>query len=57
MAPLPSAIEAIVMLVLFEILRETALRMQGNVGQAMSIVGVLVVGQAAVEPGWWRRQC
>lgn len=47
--PLPSALEAIVMLVLFEILRETALRMQGNVGQAMSIVGALVVGQAAVE--------
>lgn len=47
--PLPSALEAVIMLVLFEILRETALRMQGNVGQAMSIVGALVVGQAAVE--------
>ncbi len=47
--PLPAALEAIIMLVVFEILRETALRMQSNVGQALSIVGALVVGQAAVE--------
>lgn len=47
--PLPAALEALIMLVVFEILRETALRMQSNVGQALSIVGALVVGQAAVE--------
>jgi len=47
--PLPAALEAMIMLVVFEILRETALRMQTNVGQALSIVGALVVGQAAVE--------
>lgn len=47
--PLPAAIEAFIMLFVFEILRETALRMQTNVGQALSIVGALVVGQAAVE--------
>lgn len=47
--PLPAAFEALIMLVVFEILRETALRMQTNVGQALSIVGALVVGQAAVE--------
>lgn len=47
--PLPAALEAFVMLIIFEILRETALRMQANVGQALSIVGALVVGQAAVE--------
>lgn len=47
--PLPAALEAVIMLVVFEILRETALRMQANVGQALSIVGALVVGQAAVE--------
>ena len=47
--PLPAALEALIMLVVFEILRETALRMQTNVGQALSIVGALVVGQAAVE--------
>lgn len=47
--PLPAALEAVIMLVVFEILRETAVRMQVNVGQALSIVGALVVGQAAVE--------
>lgn len=47
--PLPAALEAMIMLVIFEILRETAIRMQTNVGQALSIVGALVVGQAAVE--------
>ena len=47
--PLPAALEGVIMLVVFEILRETALRMQSNVGQAFSIVGALVVGQAAVE--------
>ncbi len=47
--PLPAALEALIMLVVFEILRETAIRMQTNVGQALSIVGALVVGQAAVE--------
>lgn len=47
--PLPAALEALIMLVAFEVLRETALRMQSNVGQALSIVGALVIGQAAVE--------
>lgn len=47
--PLPAAVEAFIMLIVFEILKETALRMQTNVGQALSIVGALVLGQAAVE--------
>jgi spore germination protein KA len=47
--PLPAALEAVIMLIMFEILRETGLRMQNNVGQALSIVGAFVVGQAAVE--------
>jgi len=47
--PLPAAIEAFIMLVVFDILRETGIRMPSNVGQALSIVGALVIGQAAVE--------
>lgn len=47
--PLPAALEAFMMLIAFEILRETAMRLQTNVGQALSIVGALVVGQAVVE--------
>ena len=37
------------MLLVFDILRETGVRMPSNVGQALSIVGALVIGQAAVE--------
>ena len=47
--PLPAAIEAVVMLMVFELLRETGVRMPSNIGQALSIVGALVIGQAAVE--------
>jgi len=47
--PLPAALEAVVMLLVFDLLRETGARMPGNVGQALSIVGALVIGQAAVE--------
>ncbi|MEM1483263.1 spore germination protein [Oscillospiraceae bacterium PP1C4] len=47
--PLPAAIEAFIMLLVFDILRETGIRMPSNVGQALSIVGALVIGQAAVE--------
>ncbi|HML49589.1 MAG TPA: spore germination protein, partial [Clostridia bacterium] len=47
--PLPAAVEAFVMLIVFDILRETGIRMPTNIGQALSIVGALVIGQAAVE--------
>jgi spore germination protein KA len=47
--PLPAAMEAFLLLLAFDILRETGIRMPSNVGQALSIVGALVVGQAAVE--------
>ncbi len=47
--PLPAALEAFVMLVVFDILRETGIRIPSNVGQALSIVGALVIGQAAVQ--------
>ncbi|MEF2968318.1 spore germination protein [Paenibacillus sp. M1] len=42
---------AVVMEVTFEILREAGIRMPKAVGQAVSIVGTLVVGTAAVDPG------
>lgn len=49
--PFPVAIEALLMLILFEILREAGLRMPRSLGQAVSIVGALVIGQAAVSAG------
>ncbi|WP_372632175.1 spore germination protein [Cohnella sp.] len=49
--PFPAFIEALVMEVTFEILREAGVRLPRAVGQAVSIVGALVIGQAAVEAG------
>ncbi|MNP25447.1 Spore germination protein A1 [compost metagenome] len=37
------------MLIIFEILREAGTRIPSDMGQAVSIVGALVLGQAAVE--------
>lgn len=47
--PFPAFVEAMVMEVTFEILREAGLRLPRAVGQAVSIVGALVIGQAAVQ--------
>jgi spore germination protein KA len=47
--PLSAAAEALIMLILFALLKETGVRMPSNLGQALSIVGALVIGQAAVE--------
>lgn len=49
--PFPAFIEAVMMEITFEILREAGVRMPRAVGQAVSIVGALVIGQAAVEAG------
>jgi spore germination protein KA len=49
--PFPAVVEAFMMEVTFEILREAGLRMPKAVGQAISIVGTLVIGTAAVEAG------
>ncbi|WP_313638231.1 spore germination protein [Paenibacillus sp.] len=49
--PFPAFIEASIMMVTFEVLREASLRMPRIAGQAISFVGALVLGQAAVEAG------
>ena len=49
--PIASAIECIALIFAFEILKEAGLRMPQNLGHALSVVGGLVVGQAAVEAG------
>ncbi len=49
--PFPAFVEAVIMEVTFEILREAGLRLPRAVGQAVSIVGALVIGQAAVQAG------
>ncbi len=49
--PFPAVIEILMMELTFEVLREAGIRMPRAVGQTLSIVGALVIGQAAVEAG------
>jgi spore germination protein KA len=49
--PFPAVMEAELMLITFEILREAGVRLPRPVGQAVSIVGALVIGEAAVSAG------
>ncbi|RJE47290.1 spore gernimation protein KA [Dehalobacter sp. MCB1] len=49
--PFPSVMEALLMGLIFEILREAGIRLPRPVGQAVSIVGALVIGEAAVSAG------
>ncbi|MFC3799713.1 spore germination protein [Cohnella sp. GCM10012308] len=49
--PFPAFMEGLLMEVTFEILREASVRMPKTIGQSISIVGTLVIGQAAVEAG------
>jgi len=49
--PFPAFVEVFIMEFTFEILREAGVRMPRAVGMTVSIVGALVVGQAAVEAG------
>lgn len=47
--PFSALTECLVLILIFEILKETGVRMPQSLGHALSIVGGLVVGQAAVE--------
>ena len=49
--PFPALVEALMMEVTFEALREAGLRLPQQVGSAVSIVGALVIGEAAVSAG------
>ena len=46
--PFPILIEVIIMELILEVIREAGARLPINVGQAISIVGALVLGQAAI---------
>ncbi|WP_373232723.1 spore germination protein [Cohnella sp.] len=49
--PFPAVIEAIIMEFFFELLREAGIRLPRPVGSAVSIVGALVIGEAAITAG------
>jgi spore germination protein len=49
--PFPALVEALIMEITFEALREAGIRLPRQVGSAVSIVGALVIGQAAIQAG------
>lgn len=49
--PYPAFVEALFMQIIFEIMIEAGLRLPRAIGQAISIVGTLVIGEAAVRAG------
>lgn len=49
--PFPSIVEAFLMLFICEMLRESDMRFPSSYGSAMSILGALILGEAAVSAG------
>lgn len=49
--PFPALVEAFIMEVSFEALREAGVRLPKIVGQTVSILGALIIGQSAVQAG------
>ena len=49
--PFPAFFEAFMMITCFELLRESDIRSSGFVGSSLSIVGALILGEAAVSAG------
>lgn len=49
--PLPAFLEALFMGATFELITEAGIKMPRPIGQAVSIVGALVIGQSAVQAG------
>lgn len=47
--PFPTAIEALIMYFAFEVLYEAGIHLPKSLGQTISIVGALIIGQAAVQ--------
>ena len=49
--PFPSFVEAMIMLIIYEMLRESDIRFPSKYGTAISILGALILGDAAVKAG------
>ncbi|MGI5998894.1 MAG: spore germination protein [Lutispora sp.] len=50
--PFPLIVEVILMLIFFQLLREAGIRLPQPIGQTLSIVGALILGDAAVGSGF-----
>lgn len=49
--PFPAGAEMMIMIIFYELLRESGIRLPRAVGSAISIVGALIVGESAVNAG------
>ena len=49
--PFPAFLETFIMIIIFEILRESDIRIPSSMGSSISILGGLVLGEAAVSAG------
>ncbi|MBK3497158.1 spore germination protein [Viridibacillus sp. YIM B01967] len=49
--PLPSPLEMLLMLLMFELFREAGLRLPSAIGGTISVVGGLIIGDAAIRSG------
>ncbi|MCG7337018.1 spore germination protein [Sporosarcina sp. ACRSM] len=49
--PLPAALEMLLMLLMFELFREAGLRLPSAIGGTISVVGGLIIGDAAIRAG------
>ncbi|GGJ66300.1 hypothetical protein GGR02_001660 [Anoxybacillus voinovskiensis] len=49
--PLPTPLEMFLILILFEVFKEAGMRLPMAIGQTLSVVGGLIVGQAAINAG------
>jgi hypothetical protein len=49
--PLPGPLEALLMLGLFELFRESGIRLPKAIGQTMAVVGGIVIGDAVIRAG------
>lgn len=50
--PLPTPLEGLMVIVLFDLIREAGLRLPAAIGQTLSVVGGLIIGQAAISAGF-----
>ena len=49
--PFPSFLELIIIMLVFDLLRESGARMPSTIGSSLSFVGAIIIGQASVEAG------
>lgn len=49
--PLPTALEAITMVIVFEVFKEAGMRLPTSVGPTLSVLGALIIGDAAIRSG------